>query len=74
MTELYENKVQTQMESRARSADKHLRARRLHPRVTLSFARLRAGPPSFAQMQALLGKKSGMGVAGIAVATMSLLM
>lgn len=63
---MYGNKVQTQMESRALSSDKHLRA--CQPRVLLSKVRLRAAPQGSARMLDV-----GMGVALIAVATTSLL-
>lgn len=45
---MYGNKVQTQMESRALSSDKHLRARQ--PRVLLSKVRLRAAPQGSTRM------------------------
>lgn len=45
---MYGNKVQTQMESRALSSDKHLRA--CQPRVLLSKVRLRAAPQDSARM------------------------
>lgn len=63
---MYGNKVQTQMESRALSSDKQICARQ--PRVLLSKVRLRAAPQASARMLDV-----GMGVALIAVATISLL-